>query len=224
MQLRPHINDPAIPITRREALCRIGNGSGHGVRRPGGDLARASRSATRRLRRREALDHPARAKRVIFLFMNGGLSQVDSFDPKPMLDKYHGQPLPGGAIATERKTGELMTSPFTFKKYGQSGIEVSELLPNVGDVRRRHLLDPLDVHRHPEPRAVDADDEHRRTTRSAGRRWARGSPTASAPRTRTCPATSCSAPTCRRPSARRCGTALPAGGAPGHRSSPTSRK
>ena len=38
----------------------------------------------------------ARAKRVIFLFMNGGLSQVDSFDPKPMLDKYHGQPLPGG--------------------------------------------------------------------------------------------------------------------------------
>ena len=42
------------------------------------------------------LDHPARAKRVIFLFMNGGLSQVDSFDPKPMLDKYHGQPLPGG--------------------------------------------------------------------------------------------------------------------------------
>jgi hypothetical protein len=79
-----------------------------------------------------ALDHPARAKRVIFLFMNGGLSQVDSFDPKPMLAKYHGQPLPGGAVATERKTGTLMKSPFEFKRYGQSGIEVSELFPHVG--------------------------------------------------------------------------------------------
>ena len=65
--------------------------------------------------------------------MNGGLSQVDSFDPKPMLDKYHGQPLPGGTIATERKTGALMRSPFTFKKYGQAGIEVSELFPHVGE-------------------------------------------------------------------------------------------
>jgi hypothetical protein len=72
---------------------------------------------------------------VIFLFMNGGLSQVDSFDPKPMLDKYHGQPLPGGTIATERKTGALMRSPFTFKKYGTAGVEVSELFPYVGDAR-----------------------------------------------------------------------------------------
>jgi hypothetical protein len=59
--------------------------------------------------------------------MNGGMSQVDTFDPKPMLDKYHGQPLPGGEVATERKTGALMKSPFTFKKYGESGIEVSEI-------------------------------------------------------------------------------------------------
>ena len=51
--------------------------------------------------------------------MNGGLSQVDSFDPKPMLDKYHGQPLPGGTVATERKTGSLMKSPFTFKQLRQ---------------------------------------------------------------------------------------------------------
>src|ERR1043166_8342142 len=80
-----------------------------------------------------ALDHPARAKRVIFLFMNGGRSQVDSFDPKPMLAKYHGQPLPGGSIATERKTGMLLKSPFAFKKYGQSGADVSELFPYVGE-------------------------------------------------------------------------------------------
>ena len=82
--------------------------------------------------RAAALDHAPRAKRVIFLFMNGGLSQVDSFDPKPMLDKYHGQPLPGGSVATERKTGALMRSPFTFKKYGHCGMEVSELFPHVG--------------------------------------------------------------------------------------------
>jgi hypothetical protein len=76
--------------------------------------------------------HAARAKHVIFLFMNGGLSQVDSFDRKPMLDKYHGQPLPGGTVATERKTGMLMKSPFAFTRYGKSGLEVSELFPHVG--------------------------------------------------------------------------------------------
>ena len=52
--------------------------------------------------------------------MNGGLSQVDSFDPKPMLKKYDGQPLPGGTITTERKTGTLMTSPFDFIVTGRA--------------------------------------------------------------------------------------------------------
>src|SRR5260370_28362081 len=79
------------------------------------------------------LGYPQRVKRVIFLFMNGGLSQVDSFDPKPMLDKYDGQPLPGETPQHERKTGGLMKSPFAFKKYGKSGIEVSELFPHVGE-------------------------------------------------------------------------------------------
>ena len=74
-----------------------------------------------------------KAKHVIFLFMNGGLSQVDSFDPKPMLTKYDGHPMPGGDLGHERKTGSLMKSPFTFRKYGKSGIEVSELFPNVGE-------------------------------------------------------------------------------------------
>jgi hypothetical protein len=70
---------------------------------------------------RRPLDHPASAKRVIFLFMNGGMSQVDTFDPKPMLEKV---PRPAAArreVATERKTGALMKSPFTFKKYGTVG-------------------------------------------------------------------------------------------------------
>jgi hypothetical protein len=64
--------------------------------------------------------------------MNGGPSQVDTFDPKPALIKYNGQKPPASDIKTERRTGGLMMSPFSFKKYGQSGIEVSELFPNVG--------------------------------------------------------------------------------------------
>lgn len=80
------------------------------------------------------LAYPQRVKRVIFLFMNGGCSHLDSFDPKPMLEKYDGQPLPGGTIKTERRTGELMKSPFKFKKYGQCGMDVSELWPHLGEV------------------------------------------------------------------------------------------
>ena len=76
---------------------------------------------------------PAKAKRVICLFMNGGLSSVDSFDPKPMLDKYHGKAMPGEYLKTERRTGNLMRSPFRFDRYGQSGIEVSEIFPKIGE-------------------------------------------------------------------------------------------
>ena len=70
---------------------------------------------------------PARAKQVVHLFMNGGPSQVDTFDPKPALEKYHGQPLPNPNLRTERKTSGALKSPFKFQKYGESGIEVSEL-------------------------------------------------------------------------------------------------
>ena len=124
------------PVTRRDALCKMGNGFGMLAF---ASLVGESLSAAgvfdlqQGLVDARKLDHPARAKRVIFLFMNGGLSQVDSFDPKPMLDKYHGQPLPGGYVATERKTGALLKSPFTFKKYGQCGMEVSEIWPHLGD-------------------------------------------------------------------------------------------
>jgi hypothetical protein len=73
-----------------------------------------------------------KAKRVVYLFLNGGPSQVDTFDPKPMLDKYHGQPVPTGNLKTERKTGNLLRSPFRFNRCGQSGIEVSEIFPKIG--------------------------------------------------------------------------------------------
>ena len=75
---------------------------------------------------------PAKAKRVIHLFMNGGPSHVDTFDPKPMLQKYAGKALPM-ELRTERKTGAAFPSPYKFKKYGQSGIEVSEIFSHVGE-------------------------------------------------------------------------------------------
>jgi len=74
--------------------------------------------------------HPARAKRVIFLYMPGGPSQLDLFDPKPRLQRDHGKPLPFEKPKLERtKTGNLLASPWNFSRHGQSGIEVSELLP-----------------------------------------------------------------------------------------------
>jgi hypothetical protein len=73
-----------------------------------------------------------RAKRIIFLFMSGGPSHVDTFDPKPRLQQDGGKPLPFTMPKLVRtRTGNLLPSPFKFQKHGQSGIEVSELLPNI---------------------------------------------------------------------------------------------
>ena len=72
-----------------------------------------------------------KAKHVIFLFLNGGMSQVDTFDHKPALAKYDGQPMPGPKIRTDRASGTLMRSPWEFKKHGQSGLEVSEIFPQI---------------------------------------------------------------------------------------------
>ena len=75
---------------------------------------------------------PAKAKRVIHIFANGGPSQVDTFDPKPELARWHGKPLPV-EFKTERKTGAAFASPFQFRRHGRSGIEVSELFPRVAE-------------------------------------------------------------------------------------------
>jgi hypothetical protein len=77
---------------------------------------------------------PATAKRVIHIFANGGPSQVDTFDPKPMLLKYAGKPMPSGNLPTERKTAGAFPSPFKFKRYGKNGIEVSEIFSHLGEV------------------------------------------------------------------------------------------
>ena len=82
----------------------------------------------------KATHFPARAKRVIFLFMHGGPSHIDTFDPKPRLAQDNGKPLHLKRSLTfdETKVGGLMKSPWEFRHYGQSGIEVSDLFPNLG--------------------------------------------------------------------------------------------
>ena len=79
---------------------------------------------------------PAKAKRVIHLFMNGGPSQVDTFDPKPELAKLDGKPLPDSVKKSlqqvqRNRVGNIWASPFKFQKHGQSGLQVSELYPHV---------------------------------------------------------------------------------------------
>ena len=72
-----------------------------------------------------------KAKRVVHLFMNGGPSQVDTFDRKIALDQQHGKPIPLEGLGTERPTGNALRSPFNFDRYGQSGLEVSELFKHT---------------------------------------------------------------------------------------------
>ncbi len=76
---------------------------------------------------------PAKAKHVVFLFMNGAPSQVDTFDPKPALAKWHGTPYKGSTPvgSNGRPIGHLMHSPFPFKKHGKSGLEISSLFPHT---------------------------------------------------------------------------------------------
>ncbi len=75
---------------------------------------------------------PAKAKRVIHIFANGGASHVDTFDPKPKLTEWNGREIPN-KLPTERKTTNAFASPFKFQKYGQSGIEVSEIFAKTGE-------------------------------------------------------------------------------------------
>lgn len=122
---------PREEIDRRAFLCRCGMGMGAvslaglfgsalGVGAPAGAEALNPLAA-------RPPQFAGRAKRVVHFFLNGGPSHVDTFDPKPTLTRYDGKPLPFSNLPTERKTGAAFGSPFSFKRYGQSGIEVSEL-------------------------------------------------------------------------------------------------
>ena len=120
-------------LNRRELLCRSGAGFGalglasafqqqlFADGRSGTDGATNTASG---------LHHPARAKRIIFLFMNGAPSHVDTFDPKPMLAKHEGES-PSDEIEGKSRAGGYMSSPFRFQAHGESGVVMSELFPNL---------------------------------------------------------------------------------------------
>jgi hypothetical protein len=113
-------------FTRRDALRHMGSGFGMlSLAHLAGDKAIAAGMLAPK-----APHFPARAKRVVFLFLNGAPSHVDTFDPKPELTKHDGELAPD-AYKAAAGLGPLMGTPFQFRKYGQSGIEVSELFPNV---------------------------------------------------------------------------------------------
>lgn len=126
-----------FPYSRRDVLRTMGTGFGMaGLAGIAGSLSASNAKAATAVPDPLAPkppQFPAKAKHVIFLFLNGGPSQVDTFDPKPQLQKYSGKPIPSGNLKTERKTGNLLGSPFTFRRCGKSGIEVSEIFPKLGD-------------------------------------------------------------------------------------------
>ena len=129
-----HKPDPEhLALTRREFLGRCGMGMGAlGLAGfMGGTGAAHAESFVNPLRPKFP-QFPAKAKRVIHLFMNGGPSHVDTFDPKPLLAKYAGKLLPM-ELKTERKTGAAFPSPYKFKPYGKSGIEVSEIFSRTAE-------------------------------------------------------------------------------------------
>ncbi|MDZ4859418.1 MAG: DUF1501 domain-containing protein [Candidatus Hydrogenedentes bacterium] len=126
---KPNIEDAFL--TRRDFICRCGMGMASlGL---AGLMQEAFAADTVNPLTPRAPHFPGKAKRVIHFFLNGGPSAVDTFDPKPALQKYAGQTLPMEYLRTERKTGAAFPSPFTFKKYGQSGIEVSEIFAKTAE-------------------------------------------------------------------------------------------
>jgi hypothetical protein len=136
----PRLEDALL--TRRELLCRAGMGMGALALSNliGGALGSFDKTMMAMAGDDAASLNPlmprkphfaAKAKRVIHIFLNGGPSHVDTFDPKPALAKFAGKPLPIDNYKTERKTGNAFPSMFKFAKYGQSGLEVSELFKHT---------------------------------------------------------------------------------------------
>src|SRR6516225_5108645 len=120
------------PLTRREMLARCANGFGAvalaGILQENGPSQSAPRQP----------HFAAKARSVIFLYMDGGPSQMDTFDPKPRLDREHGLPPRFRVEPTQfNNNGNVLKSPWRFRRYGQSGIPVSDLFPHTA----RHVDD-----------------------------------------------------------------------------------
>lgn len=125
-----------VPVSRREVLSRSAQGFGAlalaALLNEGVVAAKDDLVARDPLGAKSPHD-PPRAKNVIFLFMDGGPSQVDTFDPKPRLDREHGEKIKAKVLPTQfDDVGTVLKSPWKFRNYGESGIPVSDLFPHVG--------------------------------------------------------------------------------------------
>src|SRR5882672_8441867 len=122
---------PPRLLTRRQMLRQMGTGLGvlglTALLGDDGALVSAASGASLNPLAPKAPQFPARAKRIIHIYLNGGPSQVDTFDPKPALSKWAEKTIPTGNLTTERPTGAALASPFKFQPYGKSGIEISEI-------------------------------------------------------------------------------------------------
>src|SRR6267142_291473 len=129
MNLLEHL--PPRLLTRRQMLRQMGTGLGMlgfaGLLRDAGLLLPAAGAAAVNPLAARPAPFPARAKHIIHIYLNGGPSQVDTFDPKPALAEWAGKTIPNGNLTTERPTGTVLPSPSTFQRYGKSGLEVSEI-------------------------------------------------------------------------------------------------
>src|SRR6185369_9654779 len=125
-------------LSRREVLTQIGGGFGSLALATLLTEPAAAKSAARTDPLAPRTPHfQPKAKRLIFLFMNGGPSHVDTFDPKPELTRLNGEKLPAsfGPVKTRRGVdkNKLLASKRTFRKHGQAGIEVSDWLPHIAE-------------------------------------------------------------------------------------------
>jgi hypothetical protein len=121
------------PISRREMLTRCGGFGAVALAALLNDVA-AARPAAGVPSAVKIPQYQAKVRSIIFLYMDGGVSQMDSFDPKPRLDREHGQPFKMKMEATQfNNNGNTLKSPWMFHEYGQSGIPVSDLFPRVAE-------------------------------------------------------------------------------------------
>lgn len=124
-------------VSRRAMLREMGTGLGFlglaGVLDRAGLLAPGARADEVNPLAPKRSHFAPRARRVIHIYLNGGPSQVDTFDPKPALARYAGKVLPSGNLTTERPLGAALPSPFQFRPYGRSGIEVSEVFAKTAE-------------------------------------------------------------------------------------------
>lgn len=130
-----------LPYSRREMLSRISSGFGM-VALSGMGLGRASAAGPGPNGALPKPDFRPKAKHVILCYMSGGVSHVDTFDPKPKLRELHGKPMPVKVERTQfNNNGNIFGSPWEFREGGESGVPISDLFPHL----RQHCADDLTV-------------------------------------------------------------------------------